>query len=251
MKTNNKGFYLFFDWIDDLDTLGSDGAWKIVKAICEYYRTGANPVEALDGPLRTVAAIMFRQIKRGEQISEVRRAAGQRGGFAKANNSKESDLLNQNVATYYELHNTNNQSLFLSGASAHTRERESSDVAEPLSDRAQVADEAPEADEDEDEDQDDELLPPDARAKLEAHLKEQLKQKYLGGDLGKGIVMMNDVQFSALCEDLSIEELEKYMGIIVDCETGGKHYRRKTHYQAILDMAEKDRRTQGGINYGR
>ena len=231
MKTNNKGFYLFFDWIDDLDTLGSDDAWKIVKAICEYYRTGANPVEALAGPLRTVAAIIFRQIKRGEQISEVRRAAGQRGGFATANNSKVADLLQQNAATYYELHNTNNQSLYLTGASAYARERESSDRVDPLSDT-----------DNEDSEDEDELLPPQIKEKLTAHLREQLKQKYLGGTLGQGTVMMNDLQFSALCEELSLEEIDKYMGIIVNCEMNGKHYRNKTHYQAILDMAAQDRR---------
>lgn len=72
--------------------------------------------------------------------------------------------------------------------------------------------------------------------------KERLKQKYIGGTLGQGKVMMNDEQFDLLCEDYSVEELEKYFQIVIDCETNGKRYRKKTHFQAIRDMAAEDRR---------
>ena len=74
--------------------------------------------------------------------------------------------------------------------------------------------------------------------------KERLKQKYIGGTLGQGKVMMNDEQFDLLCEDYSVEELEKYFQIVIDCEMSGKRYRKKTHYQAIRDMAAEDRRVQ-------
>lgn len=74
-------------------------------------------------------------------------------------------------------------------------------------------------------------------------LKEGLKSKYIGGNLGKGVVFMNDEQFDSLCDLLSYDEMEKYFGIIVECETSGKRYKKKTHYQAILDMAMKDRRS--------
>lgn len=73
-------------------------------------------------------------------------------------------------------------------------------------------------------------------------LRERLKLKYLGGELGRGIVMMSEEQFSSLCELLSLEELEKYFGIVVECERSGKRYKKKTHYQAILEMAHKDRK---------
>lgn len=69
-----------------------------------------------------------------------------------------------------------------------------------------------------------------------------LRQKYIGGSLGQGIVMMNDEQFNDLCERLSLDEMEKYFDVVTECEKAGKRYRRKTHYQAILDMAAKDRR---------
>ena len=76
---------------------------------------------------------------------------------------------------------------------------------------------------------------------------ERLRQKYIGGELGKKLVLMNDEQFDDLCERLSIDELEKYFEIVAACERTGKRYRRKTHYQAILDMAAKDREVKGDV----
>ncbi len=73
-------------------------------------------------------------------------------------------------------------------------------------------------------------------------LQEGLKLKYMGGTLGQGIIFMSDEQFSDLCDKLDIDEIERYFGIIVDCERRGKHYKKKSHYQAVLDMAAKDRR---------
>ena len=72
--------------------------------------------------------------------------------------------------------------------------------------------------------------------------RERIKLKYMGGTLGQNIVFLSDEQFSDLCDKLSIDEMEKYFGIIVDCETKGKRYKKKSHYQAILDMAHKDRK---------
>ena len=74
---------------------------------------------------------------------------------------------------------------------------------------------------------------------------ESMKQKYLGGSLGGGVVMLSDEQFSSLCDQLSYEELNKYIGAVRDCELNGKHFKKKTHYQAILDMARKDRKVKG------
>lgn len=65
---------------------------------------------------------------------------------------------------------------------------------------------------------------------------------YLGGTLGGGVVMLTQEQFDDLCEKLSLDELNKYIGIVRDCENNGQHFRKKTHYQAILDMVAKDRK---------
>ena len=75
-----------------------------------------------------------------------------------------------------------------------------------------------------------------------AELKEKMKLKYIGGTLGQGVVLMSDEQFSDLCDKLTMDELDKYFSIVVECERNGKRYKKKTHYQAILEMANKDRK---------
>jgi predicted phage replisome organizer len=73
---------------------------------------------------------------------------------------------------------------------------------------------------------------------------EEEKLKLLGGSLGRGVVMLSDEQFNDLCDKLSFEELNKYIGIVADCELNGKPYKKKSHYQAILDMVKNDRKVK-------
>lgn len=68
------------------------------------------------------------------------------------------------------------------------------------------------------------------------------KMSYMGGTLGRGLVMLSQEQQDDLLEKLSFDEFNKYVGIVADCEENGQHFKKKTHYQAILDMARKDRR---------
>ena len=74
-----------------------------------------------------------------------------------------------------------------------------------------------------------------------AHKKEQALEK-LGGSLGKGVVMLSEEQMDDLLDKLSLDEFNKYVAIVADCELKGKRYKKKSHYQAILDMAAKDRK---------
>ena len=67
--------------------------------------------------------------------------------------------------------------------------------------------------------------------------------KALHGSLGKGVVMLSDEQFDYLAENLSFDEINKYIAIVAECELNGKKFKKKTHFQAILDMVEKDRKT--------
>ena len=73
---------------------------------------------------------------------------------------------------------------------------------------------------------------------------ENTRRSYLNGTLGKGVVLLSDEQFNDLMEKLSFDEFNKYVGIVAEQELAGKHYRKKTHYQAILDMAMEDRKTR-------
>lgn len=70
------------------------------------------------------------------------------------------------------------------------------------------------------------------------------RRRYLGG-IGKGKVFLSDEQISDLLDKLSIEEFDYCVGVVADNELKGHHYKKKTHYQAILDMAYEDRRVKG------
>ena len=67
-------------------------------------------------------------------------------------------------------------------------------------------------------------------------------RRKLGGELGKGVVLLSDEQIDDLLDKLSLEEFDHYVGVVADCILNGKPFKRKTHYQAILDMAIADRR---------
>ena len=69
----------------------------------------------------------------------------------------------------------------------------------------------------------------------------EYRRKYLGG-IGKGVVFLSDEQMSDLLDKMSIEEFDYYVGVVADNELKGHHYKKKTHYQAILDMAIRDRK---------
>ena len=60
--------------------------------------------------------------------------------------------------------------------------------------------------------------------------------------MGGGVVFLSDDQMSDLLDRLSIDEFDYFVGVIRDQELAGKHYKKKTHYQAILSMALKDRK---------
>ena len=70
---------------------------------------------------------------------------------------------------------------------------------------------------------------------------ENRKRSFLGGEIGGGVVLLSEEQIDDLLNRLSVEEFDKYVSVVRDMELCGKHYRKKTHYQAILDMANKDR----------
>lgn len=71
--------------------------------------------------------------------------------------------------------------------------------------------------------------------------KSRSERTYLGGELGKGFVFISQEQIDDLLDILSIDEFDHYVAVVADCERKGKHF-SKSHYQAILDMAEADRR---------
>ena len=55
-------------------------------------------------------------------------------------------------------------------------------------------------------------------------------------------MLLSDAQMEDLLSRLSLEEFDHYVSVIAKCEENGKNFLRKSHYQAILEMAAKDRR---------
>ena len=108
-----------------------------------------------------------------------------------------------------------------------------------------VSAESPAADEDEDEDEDEDQDYPSfvhSAAEPSVFTPEQ-RRTYLSG-LGEGVVLISEAQLNDLVERLGDQELEYYIQIVAKNEKNGHHYTRRTHYQAILDMARKDHRLQ-------
>ena len=73
-------------------------------------------------------------------------------------------------------------------------------------------------------------------------VREEEQMTYMEGKLGEGVVLMSQDQFHDLLDKLSLDELHKYFAIIVECEKNGKRFKKRSHYQAILDMAMRDRK---------
>ena len=68
------------------------------------------------------------------------------------------------------------------------------------------------------------------------------KRKMIGGELGQGVVFLSNAQMDDLLDKLSLEEFNHYVSVVAECILKGKPFRKKTHYQAILDMAAADRK---------
>lgn len=67
------------------------------------------------------------------------------------------------------------------------------------------------------------------------------RREYLGG-IAKNVVLLSDEEIGDLLTKISLDEFNYYVGIIAQSELKGHHYTKRTHYQAILDMAYKDRK---------
>ena len=53
--------------------------------------------------------------------------------------------------------------------------------------------------------------------------------------------MLSEEERDKLLDELSIDEFNHYVSVIRDCELKGQKFTRKTHFQAIMEMATADR----------
>ncbi len=74
------------------------------------------------------------------------------------------------------------------------------------------------------------------------------QRRALGGALGQGRVLLSDEQMDDLLSRMSMEEFDHYVAAVANEEARGHHYRKKTHYDAILEMATRDRRSAPAAN---
>ena len=125
------------------------------------------------------------------------------------------------------------------------RQREKQKLLEGLSQDSHVTvtgSHAIEEDEEEDQEKEKEIhsFIPSTQEQSSAD-RDGAKLRFIGGSLGKGVVMLSEDQMDDLLSKLSVEEFDKYVAIVAECELNGQRFKKKTHYQAILDMVEKDR----------
>lgn len=69
MKTE-KGFLLFYDWVDALDMLSPKDFKKLLLALIEYQKNGTEPPE-FTNKAKTIASLIFPQIDRRKYLSEM------------------------------------------------------------------------------------------------------------------------------------------------------------------------------------
>ena len=73
MKNNERGFCIFYDWLESLEYMPREITGEIVFALRDYYVEGVDPVERFSGVERAVVKMMLAQIKRAELKSREKR----------------------------------------------------------------------------------------------------------------------------------------------------------------------------------
>ena len=85
------------------------------------------------------------------------------------------------------------------------------------------------------------VLSRESEEEISPEEKASAQRRYLHG-IGEGVVFLSDDQISSLLDELTVEEFDHYVKVIAECEKAGKRFKKKTHYDAILEMARKDRK---------
>ena len=116
MKTN-KGFPIYFDWIERLKDIEPDRAFAIICALSDYSKDGVNPLERFVGAERALVGIMFDQVKRAEYISAVNSENGLKSvqrrstSVQRAFNERSTDEKIVNHPLNYNNNNSNNNNI--------------------------------------------------------------------------------------------------------------------------------------------
>ena len=68
------------------------------------------------------------------------------------------------------------------------------------------------------------------------------KLRAVGGELGRGVVLMSEEQFDDLLEKLTLDEFNTYVGKLAHLIADKGYRYSRSHYQAVLEMVERDRK---------
>lgn len=115
--------------------------------------------------------------------------------------------------------------------------QENEDVNDNVNDKSMTSQRCQGIEEEEEREREEESSSSSSYAREE----EKAKVEALGGELGGGLVRLSQDQMEDLLDRLSFDEFNHYIDAVRRCEEKGKHF-AKSHYQAILDMAKKDRK---------
>ncbi len=113
----NKGFPIYFDWIERLKDIESDRAFAIICALSDYFKDGVNPLDRFVGAERALVGIMFDQVKRAEYISAVNSENGLKSvqsrstSVQRAFNERSTDEKIVNQPLNYNNNNNNNNNI--------------------------------------------------------------------------------------------------------------------------------------------
>ncbi len=129
MKQNEKGYCIFYDWLDALRCLDRAVAADIIFAIGDYYTKGKDPTADFDGPVAAIVRMMLDQIKRAEATAAKKSTAGRLGGKASGRSRSKSK---QNEATETETETETNTDTKTDTEAKATTEAEALNRAAPL-----------------------------------------------------------------------------------------------------------------------
>lgn len=133
MAKSNKGFCLFYDWMDSLDELDPADAYAVIRAISRYNETGEDPTTGFKGALKAFVMNLYQQIKRAEEtsaakaegarITNEKRANAERADSERIANAERTDECATNTNTITDTYTDTNTDTSISSNEDKKRKR--------------------------------------------------------------------------------------------------------------------------------
>ena len=103
MAKKYPGLYLYFDWLECIESMGAKDGYRMILNLYHYVKDGAPPIP-LQGPNNLVQKICIAQIDRSKERGEIgRMGAEARYGMAKQGKSQPLPSVAQDASIPSEL----------------------------------------------------------------------------------------------------------------------------------------------------